>query len=400
MRTRTITRTSLINASIAGIAAAMLATITAAPALASESQPARGVVIAADATVEPVMKATAVVGIDANLPRGLTVSGHAGKPITLTAPGAKAKTVMPAGSKPVAITGLTAGKAYRIAIGGKLIGAATPLATPAPTTRLTVATTDSTGAVELSWAHTPAKGQGVVEFIATAAPVGVIAGKARIAPFQVTSIERTAVIDGLDADTLYEFSVIAKNTAASGKASTATMTKPLSALVATPATPVTPTPAPAPVPAPVATPAAPSSPSTGGGGSSAPVMRTEWYCADSYTLSGQDCTKAQSYTFSTETTPYTYTWTAVGSHQVVHPPTHCDYLPNPNSPTGLDIYCYGGWTETVIDYANVKDATPTGWTDNGSAWTRQVKDTVPAGYTDNGATWVKTIPAQSRQVPA
>lgn len=399
MRTRTITRTSLINASIVGIAAAMLATITATPALAGESQPARGVVIAADATVEPVMKATAVVGIDANLPRGLTITGHAGKPITLTAAGPKARTVMPVGTKPVAITGLVAGKAYRVTVGGKLIGSAIPLAVPAPTTRLTVATTDSTGAVELSWAHTPAKAQGAVEFIATATPVGVLAGKASITPFQVTSIERTAVIDGLDPETLYEFSVVAKNTAASGKASTATMTKPLSALVTAPAKPVTPTPTPTPAPAPVTTPATPSKPS-GGGGSSAPFMRTEWYCADGYTLSGQDCTKTQAYTFSTETTPYTYTWTAVGSHQVVHPPTHCDYLPNPNSPTGLDIYCYGGWTETVIDYANVKDATPTGWTDNGSAWTRQVKDAAPAGYTDNGTAWVTTIPAQSRQVPA
>lgn len=389
-----------VYAGVVGIAAAMLATLTAAPAAAVDARPANGVVIAADATAEPAMKAAAIVGVDANLPRGLTVSGHAGKPITLTTTGAKARIVKPTGSNPVAITGLIAGKAYRVSINGKTIGTATPLAVPAATTKLTVATTSTTGAVKLTWTHLPAKDQGAVEFVATATPIGVLTAKSAPTPLEVTSRERTAVIDGLDTDTLYEFSVVAKNTAASGKASTATMTKPLSALVADtkPTTPLTP--APAPVSTPAAAPAPSSPPNAGSSQPATPVMRTEYYCTDGYTLNGQDCTKTLAYTYSTETQSYTYTWTAVGSHQVVHPPTHCDYLPNPNSPTGLDIYCYGGWTETVTDYANVKDSTPSGWTDNGSTWTRQVKDQAPSGYSDNGTAWVKTIAALTRQVPA
>ena len=85
---------------------------------------------------------------------------------------------------------------------------------------------------------------------------------------------------------------------------------------------------------------------------------------------------------------------------VTHPPTHCDYLPNPNSPTGLDIYCTGGYDETVLDYGPVKDATPTGYTDTGTAWTHQVKDTAPAGYVDNGTAWVKTVAKVATVVPA
>jgi hypothetical protein len=77
-------------------------------------------------------------------------------------------------------------------------------------------------------------------------------------------------------------------------------------------------------------------------------------------------------------------------------------LPNPNSPTGLDIYCPPGWDETVQDYGNVKDATPSGYTDNGTAWVKevQVKDTAPVGYADSGASWVKTVGKTATTVQA
>lgn len=66
-------------------------------------------------------------------------------------------------------------------------------------------------------------------------------------------------------------------------------------------------------------------------------------------------------------------------------------LPNPNSPSGLDIYCYGAYDETVADYGQVKDATPVGYLDSGTGWTRQVKDPAPSGYVDSGTAWVKTV---------
>ena len=422
-----------IYAGVVGIAAAMLATLTAAPAAAVDARPASGMVIAADATAEPAMKAAAIVGVDANLPRGLTVSGHAGKPIILTATGTKVRIVKPTGSKPVAITDLIAGKAYRVSVNGKTIGTATPLAVPAATTKLTVATTSTTGAVKLTWTHLPAKDQGAVEFVATATPIGVLTAKSAPTPLEVTSRERSAVIDGLDTDTLYEFSVVARNTAASGKASTATMTKPLSALAPT-AAPATPSPAPTQAPpapaAPVASAPAPAKPS-GGGGSSAPAMRTELYCADGYTLADDVCMKTIAYTYTTQTQDYTYTtvtpaaiwhgpnswttqeWDAGGGGNVTAPADgNCSVLGagwSLQSGNGhwrcikggyvTVTHTNPGWWEYPAAY-QVKDATPTGWTDNGTAWTREVKDTTPTGYADTGAAWVKTIAALTRQVPA
>ena len=46
----------------------------------------------------------------------------------------------------------------------------------------------------------------------------------------------------------------------------------------------------------------------------------------------------------------------------------------------------------------VKDATPSGYTDDGTAWIK--KDAAPAGYTDDGTQWVKVVPKEARIVPA
>lgn len=50
----------------------------------------------------------------------------------------------------------------------------------------------------------------------------------------------------------------------------------------------------------------------------------------------------------------------------------------------------------------VRVATPTGYTDNGTAWAKdvQVKDTAPVGYADSGTAWVKTVGKTATMVPA
>ena len=50
----------------------------------------------------------------------------------------------------------------------------------------------------------------------------------------------------------------------------------------------------------------------------------------------------------------------------------------------------------------MKDATPTGYTDTGTAWVKdvQVKDTAPIGYADTGTAWVKTVGKVAQVVPA
>ncbi len=50
----------------------------------------------------------------------------------------------------------------------------------------------------------------------------------------------------------------------------------------------------------------------------------------------------------------------------------------------------------------MKDAPPTGFTDNGSSYTKTelVKDTTPAGYSDNGTAWITTTAKVAQEVPA
>lgn len=385
----------------AGLAAALLTLTgvttaglaTAAPALADDT------VIAIDVRPAPGTRPAALIGIDATRPRTLSVTGHDGRPVTLSAKGTRPRTVTVAGGKPAVFTRLVPGKAYTITIGGRRVGTAVPVTAPTPATGLTVATTAVPGTVRLTWQHTPTAAQGPITYVVTARPIGVLPVGVSPDPITIESTEPAATLTGLDLNTLYEFTVTARNSTATGPASTATMTRTLAGLgIAVPAPTSTPAPAPSPTPAPAAGPApapAPAAPAA-----PAQQWRTEWFCSTGYILTGSSCTKTVAYTFQTETTPYTYHREVIGSHVVVHPPTHCDYLPNPNSPTGLDIYCTGGWNETVLDYGDVKDATPDGYTDNGTAWTRQVKDTTPSGYTDNGTAWVITHPASSRQVPA
>ena len=62
-----------------------------------------------------------------------------------------------------------------------------------------------------------------------------------------------------------------------------------------------------------------------------------------------------------------------------------------------------GWTgSTRTVSVQVKDAAPSGWSDDGSQHTRtaQVKDAAPAGFSDNGSEWVKTASKVAREVAA
>ena len=388
--TRSVIAAAMVIAAVAiGVVAAPLA----------QAEPIANALIAQDTSAAPVAPGTVVVGVDANLPAGLTVRGVAGKQVTVQTAGEPVRTVTASKTTGTAVfTKLTAGKAYTVSIAGKRIGTATPLATPSPAWGLTVSTTDKTGAVALEWKHQLTKAQGKVAYQVTATPRGVD-GRSLPSAKAMTAVSTgtSSTLEGLDPTVLYTFTVAPANSAAVGKATTAVMSRSLGDIFGS--TKVANDPAPAPVPtvqAPAPAPVAAAS-----SGPAAPSTRTIYVCPDGYTDNAGVCENVMAYTFHTvtETRAYTYTWTKVGQHEV--PSTGpCNYLPNPNSPTGLDIYCP---PPTVVDdYANVKDATPTGFKDNGTAWTKdtQVRDTMPAGYADTGAAWVKTTAKVAQVVPA
>jgi hypothetical protein len=182
-----------------------------------------------------------------------------------------------------------------------------------------------------------------------------------------------ALISGLDLDTLYAFTVTPLNSATQGIASTATMTQTLAELNPSAPTHAANVVTPAPPPAPVAAP-----------GPSAPSTKTIYVCPDGYTDAGSDCTKFA---------PYTYTTVSYTFHTETVPNTGpCNYLPDPASATGLDLYCPSPTTITV------KDPTPAGATDTGNGWT--TKNPAPAGWSDDGTQYVSHQAKQARTVLA
>lgn len=388
----------------AGLAAALLtlATVTTAGLAAATPALADDTVIAVDVRPAPGTPAAALIGIDATRPRTLTVTGHGGRSVTVSAKGTRPRTLTVPAGKPAVFTRLVPGKAYTITIAGHRVGTGVPVTAPTPATGLTVATTTTPGTVRLTWQHAPTAAQGQITYVVTARPIGVLPVGVSPDPVTVEATEPTATLTGLDLNTLYEFTVTARNSTATGPASTATMTRTLAELgVSVPATPPTPAPAPAPAPAPVPAPAAAPAPAPGPAPAPAQQWRTEWFCADGYTLTDRTCTKQIPYTYSTQTLPYTY-HPEQQLNTITVPATHNGTIWTWSCPSG---YSDGGgqWGVGVCNgtvTVQVKDPTPTGYTDTGTAWTRQVKDPTPTGYTDTGTAWVMTQPASSRQVPA
>lgn len=153
---------------------------------------------------------------------------------------------------------------------------------------------------------------------------------------------------------------------------------------------------------------APSAEPSSGGSSSAPSApaapktKVIEVCPDGFVDTGSDCEQTISYTFHTETETRAYSY-------------HSEKIGTESWQGTCDaVYTYwDGFSENVGHYSypcthyrdvfgDVKDATPAGFTDDGSAWVKhtQVKDTTPSGYCDNGSAWVTTAAKITKVVPA
>jgi antitoxin (DNA-binding transcriptional repressor) of toxin-antitoxin stability system len=363
-------------------------------------------VIAADTTPAPGTRPVALVGVDPDIVNGLTVTGHLGHPVKATAKGQRTRIVTAGASTPAVLRALIAGVTYTISIGGKPVAKATPVAKVGPATNLVVRITPTPGQIHLTWSYTPRRVEGAnVSFAIVATPQGP--GPATATPFHLEATGTEAALEGLDPDRLYTITVTPRNTASTGRATSATMSKTLNEItggasvppapVPTPAVPVTPTPAPAPVQVPGPAPAPAPGP--------APT-KTIYICPDGYTeTSTGACQKAMAYTFHrvTETTPYTY-------HQesqvntVSVPATFNGTVWTWSCPSGYDAGG-GQWGVGICKgtvQATVKDYPPTGWYDTGSNYARDidVKDPAPSGYTDDGTQWVTVTSKVAKIVPA
>jgi hypothetical protein len=135
-----------------------------------------------------------------------------------------------------------------------------------------------------------------------------------------------------------------------------------------------------------------------------PTTKTIYVCPSGFTEVGSSCTKTLPYTFTY--TPYTYRTEVTNRAYTYHtvttgPMPILDSFETANvCPGGYNLEDYGvngKWCRLYgpAPTAQVKDAAPAGFTDNGSNYTKseQIKNNPPTGYTDNGIQWVTTNPA-------
>ena len=375
------------------IALLMLAP-AATPALADS---APDTVIAADTTPEPPAPAvpaaaslavSRMVGIDANIVNGLTVTGAGGSRVTLSARGERTRTAKPARNGAATFRSLTAGKAYAVRVNGTLVGTGTPVGAVGPAIGLTVSTTATPDEVLLRWNQRPTAGQGTsISYTVLAKPVTTLGRSSTTAPeISGVTTDRAATL-ALDPTIRYAFTVTPRNTASTGGSTSAIMARTLKEM--TGATEIATTSAP---PAPAPTAPAPPAPTPAG-----PSTKTIYVCPDTFVENAQGtCEK---------TTPYTYTTKAYTFHtETTGPAPILDSYETAVAacPGGYNLEDYG-WVKYCRRYGTaptktVKDATPAGYTDTGTEWSS--KDTPPAGYTDNGTAWVSTTAKIAKVVPA
>ena len=375
-----------------------------------------GVVLVADTTPAPVAApvnktpVTRVIGIDANVVNGLSVTAPKGSNVKISTKGAKSvtKKVNSKGA-PVVFTQLVPGKKYAVTINGKKVGTGTPVNTPGAAYNLTITSTGKPTSALVTWKYQDARGQGIIDYQVSATPVAGQMPTARSAEMKrsITSETTEVVIGDLDADVLYTFTVTPHNTATNGKPSSATLPITLGAAAgqlsaAEKAQAVETARVSAQLAAeaaaraaannrPAVAPAGPVTPT----GPAAPTTKTIYVCPAGFSEAGALCEK---------TSPYTYTvipYTTYTVQEWVHNGWsyswgYCTGEGKSGNWSNGDPYCqqptYGYEPKTY------NNATPAGYTDTGSAWSK--KDAAPAGYTDNGSTWITVAAKEAKVVPA
>ena len=389
----------------AAFAAALLigtAVFTAPTAQASQliaaDQTTSGTVIAQDQTSQLRAQPTG--------PRAVTVTTTPGARVTLATKNRAPQSTTANANGQARFTKLTAGARYTVRADGKTT-TVTPVVNVGKASDLTVMTTDQVDAVDLTWAHksTKARGGRTIGYTVTATPSQPNAAADAELVITVEASTKQVELTGLDPTIVYSFSVTPHNAIGNGKPSIARMSRSLADITGI-STPVAesnddaqsphdnanPEPAPAPGPQPAPRPGPQPAPK--------PNTKTIWVCPDGWADVSGVCTQTQAYTYSkqTETSPYTYSPQFVETGRVWHddpynPFNGCRYTVHGDRCMGWEIQ---GYT------TQAKNPAPAGWTDNGSAYERQVdvKNPTPAGWSDNGSEWIRTTAKVEKVVPA
>jgi hypothetical protein len=369
---------------------------------ASAAEPTPGGVVIAQGTSSQVKEIQ--LGAAPTKPGQITATTQPGAQVNLLAKGIKqSKKANSAGT--AVFTKLTAGKTYTLTSRGQSTKV-TALNTVTPASDLTVVTTTLADSVALSWKHTNTKATGGsdVKYRVTATPdktdiPTTNSTTINTATINTETTSTATIVSGVNPDLLYTFTVTPVSAMGPGESTTAAMSVTLRSLMSgkdqtltqqkvfeAPAVKPTSTPTPAPAPAPT------------------PGTKTIYVCPGGFTETGSNCTKTLPHSFTY--TPYTYRTEVTNRAYSYHTET-TGPMPLIDSfetrdvcPSGYNLEDYGAQGKWCRLYgpaptAQVKDAPPAGFTDNGSNYTKseQVKNNPPSGYTDNGTQWVTTNPA-------
>lgn len=378
------------------VAVVLAITVPAPSAHADTGQAGSGlassgpVVLAQDQTAMPATVTATVIGIDATPIGALTITGHGGQHVTAAAKGTPARSVTAAAGTSAVLRRLKPGTRYTIRIGGRVVGTATPLGQVGPAAALKVQTTDNRGTVALSWTHTALRGEGSrVSYDVLATPLLADSSDDTAGILSATATTTSTRISQLDPTKRYRFTITPRNSASTGRSTTATMAGTLNDATPIPLTPPAPTPMP--------TPTMPAVSSSSSSGTSGPSTKTIWVCPIGYTeTTAGACQKTLAYTYTT--TPYTYRQEATGPAPILD-----TYGTTGACPADYNLEDYGVMGKYCRKYGavptkTVKDDTPDGYTDTGTAWS--TKDPAPTGYSDDGTQWVATAAKVAKTVTA
>jgi hypothetical protein len=373
----------------AAIALLTLLSLSVGGASATESTP--GGVVIAQGTSTQIQEIK--LGAAPTKPGQITATTQPGARVTLIARGVKqSKKANSAGT--AVFTKLTAGTTYTLTSRGQSTKVAA-LNTVAPTTDLTVRTTTLADSVSLSWKHldTKATGGNNLTYRVFAKPT---TGNINQGEISTETTSTATIISGLNPDLLYTFTVTPMNAMGPGQSTTAAMSMTLRSLMAGKDQPVALQPVPE-------APRTSTSPTQQPTPTPTPTTKTIYVCPSGFTEVGSSCTKTLPYTFTY--TPYTYRTEVTNRAYTYHtvttgPMPILDSFETANvCPGGYNLEDYGvngKWCRLYgpAPTAQVKDAAPAGFTDNGSNYTKseQIKNNPPTGYTDNGTQWVTTNP--------
>lgn len=307
----------------------------------------------------------------------------------------------------VTFSKLTPGATYTV-MTSTASATVTVIGEPGDANNLAVTTTELPNALELTWAHKNSAAQGKVRYRVEAftnATDKANPDEKQSSVDRITDVvtKPVALLTDLNPNVRYTFRVTPFNELGEGKATTARMNRTLAEITGrsgdvveveadstdsvSPATPL-------------ATPSkSPEETQNANSGSNpapqpaAPRTRTIYVCPDGYSDNGSSCQKSMGYTYSTR--DYTYTYGKTGTE------TYTDTCASGYTDDQGQFH----WVEqphpctrTRDVYGNIKDATPVGWSDTGSNWSK--KDDAPAGWSDDGSQWVQTAEKIAQVVPA